>query len=161
MASIPAPLHRPTATNHMTPRRLSGAASFGTSVRLPANIVTHDTVYPMSTAAYGSGHSARPPFTAACAPPRIAAPASGSRIAHAAHARVSFPPRAVNATTPSTIAAVPTAAASVSGSLKKPIATSTANRGVVLDTVPAIVGPVRRFEAKLSQIGRESSREKE
>ena len=31
-------------------------------------------------------------------------------------------------------------------------ATSTANSGVVLDTVPAIVGPVKRFETKLSSV---------
>ena len=44
MASIPAPLQAPTAMNHRTPRRLSGAASLGTSVRLAAKIVAHDTV---------------------------------------------------------------------------------------------------------------------
>jgi len=44
MASIPAPLQNPTAMNHTTPRRLSGAAFFGISERLAAKIVAHDTV---------------------------------------------------------------------------------------------------------------------
>src|SRR4029077_802166 len=103
----------------------------------------------MSTAAYGSGHSARPPFTAACAPPRIAAPASGSRITHAAQLRGGPEPRAVSAITPSTIAAVPAIAAGERDSPRKRMAPRTAKSGVVLEIVPATVGPVKRFEAKL------------
>src|SRR5258708_32625885 len=92
----------------------------------------------------GSGQSARPPFTAACAPPRIEAPASGSRITHAAQLRGGPEPRAVRAITPSTIAAVPAVAAGESGSPRKSIAPSTAKEGGGLETVPAPVGPPRR-----------------
>src|SRR5258708_4848850 len=49
-------------------------------------------------------------------------------------------------------ATVPAAAAGVSGSLKKSIAPSTAKSGVVLDTVPATVGPASRFDAKLRNV---------
>src|SRR5437899_466957 len=100
----------------------------------------------------GSGQSIRPPFTAACAPPRIAAPASGSRITHAAQLRGGPEPPAVNAITPSTIAAVPAVAADEGGSPRKSIAPSTAKSGVVLEIVPATVGPVKRFDAKLRKV---------
>src|SRR5882672_8267047 len=105
----------------------------------------------MSAATKGSGHSTRPPFTAACAPPRIAAPASGNTITHAAQLRGPAP-RAVSAITPSTIDAVPAAEAGESGSPRKRIAPSTANSGVVLEIVPATVGPVSRVEAKLRKV---------
>src|SRR6267154_5637220 len=134
------------------PVRGTGALVRDTNARFPAKIITEDTVYPTSTATKGSGHSARPPFTAACAPPRIAAPASGKRITQAAQARGGPAPRAVRATTPSTITAVPAAAAGERDSPRKSIAPSTANSGVVLEIVPATVGPVRRFDAKLRKV---------
>src|SRR5882762_2364067 len=106
----------------------------------------------------GSGQSARPPFTAACAPPRIAAPASGNAITHPAQLRGPAP-RAVSAITPSTIAAVPAIAAGERGSPRKSIAPSTANSGVVLEIVPATVGPqaVRREVEKGHQRGKNQS----
>src|SRR5438128_11917937 len=100
----------------------------------------------------GSGQSIRPPFTAACAPPRIAAPASGSRITHAAQLRGGPEPRAVSAITPSTIAAVPAVAALESGSPRKSIALSAAQSGVVHEMVPAMVGPDRRVDATLRKV---------
>src|SRR5258708_32973506 len=99
-----------------------------------------------------SAQTARPPFTAACAPPRTAAPASGSRITQAAQLRGGPEPRAVRATTPSTIAAVPAVAAGESGSPRKSIAPSTAKSGVGLEIGPATAGPARRVEQAVTDV---------
>src|SRR5580704_9227886 len=101
----------------------------------------------MTTTAIGFGHHSKPNLTIGWITPRMAAAATGIAISQSDRPDKLTWPRYIKPT-PTTIAAKPSSCGPRTRSPRMTIARRTATTGVMLLSVPAIFGPIRRLDSK-------------